>query len=110
MPFHIYCIDDPEKPGLRNRMRREHLEYMIAHKDQILFGGPLKGSDGGSIGSAFALSYETRAEVDAFLAHEPYAVAALFSRVEIFPIAVMVPEAHPGFLDQELERQKAIEV
>lgn len=110
MPFHIYCIDDPEKPGLRDRMRAKHLEYMIAHKDRILFGGPLKGRDGRSVGSAFALSYETRAEVDSFLANEPYATARLFLRVEIHPMAVMVPEAHPRFLAEELERQKAHEV
>ena len=105
MPYQLVCIDDPEKPGLRNRIRAEHLRYMIAHRDVILFGGPLKGPDGASIGSAFALSYDDRADVDAFLAEEPYTVAGLFSRLEIYPIAVMMPERRPGFLQEELARE-----
>lgn len=106
MPFHIHCHDDPAKPELRAQLRIIHLEYMIAHTDVILFGGPLKNASGLSIGSTFALAYETRAEVDAFLSKEPYALNGLFSSVDINPIAVMVPEAHPGFLEEELERER----
>lgn len=106
MPFHIHCHDDPHKPGLRERLRAAHLEYMIAHRDLILFGGPMKDADGRSIGSTFALRYETREQVDAFLAAEPYFVNGLFRSVEVNPMAVMVPEVHPGFLDEELERQR----
>lgn len=106
MPFHIHCHDDPAKPGLREKLRAEHLEYMIAHKRLILFGGPMKAPDGRSIGSTFALSCTTREEVDAFLAAEPYCVKGLFLSVEINEIAVMVPEAHPGFLEAELVRQR----
>lgn len=107
MPFQLVCLDDPEKPGLRSRIRAEHLRYMIDHRDVILFGGPLKSPQGISIGSAFALGYDDRAAVDAFLSKEPYTVAGLFSRVDIYPIAVMVPEQHPGFLQEELERELA---
>ncbi|MEJ8572580.1 YciI family protein [Microbaculum marinum] len=106
MPFHITCLDDPAKPGLRQKTRAEHLRYMIAHKDHILFGGPMRVEpDGPVVGSAFALDYETRAEVDAFLAGEPYYLAGLFESVVVRAIAVMVPERAPGFLEQELERE-----
>lgn len=109
MAFQIFCLDDPAKPGLRARIRAEHLRYMIAHRDRILFGGPMKTDPGGtSIGSAFALDYATRAEVDGFLASEPYSCAGLFSTVIVHPMAVMVPERHPGFLDEELARECAM--
>ncbi|WP_346915458.1 YciI family protein [uncultured Roseibium sp.] len=106
MPFHIHCHDDPEKPGLRTRLRAIHLEYMIAHKHLILFGGPLKDVEGKSIGSTFALSCDTQDEVDAFLAREPYSVNGLFSSVEVNPMAVMIPEARDGFLEDELQRER----
>lgn len=105
MPFHIHCHDDPAKPGLRAQLRASHLEYMIAHKHMILFGGPLKDDTGASIGSSFALDCATRAEVDLFLSAEPYCVHGLFKSVDVNPIAVMVPEAHDGFLEAELIRE-----
>lgn len=107
MAFHIYCIDDPGKPGLRQKTRPEHLRYMIDHKDRILFGGPIQAQPGGpTIGSAFSLDYEMRAEVDRFLANEPYYVAGLFESVVVRAIAVMVPEREPGFLEKELDRER----
>lgn len=107
MAFHLFCMDDPGKPGLRERIRARHLEYMIAHRERILFGGPLKADDGVmSVGSAFALDYETRAEVDAFLADEPYSQAGLFESVVVRRIAMMVPEKQRGFLEEELERER----
>ncbi|MEM6462024.1 MAG: YciI family protein [Pseudomonadota bacterium] len=106
MAFHIYCIDDPAKSDLRLETRPEHLRYMIAHKDRILFGGPIKNEpDGPTVGSAFALGYETRAEVDSFLENEPYFLAGLFESVVVRFIAIMVPEHNPGFLEKELERE-----
>lgn len=108
MPFQIFCVDDPGKRGLRQETRAEHLRYMIAHRDRILFGGPLKSEDGlRSIGSAFVLDHGTREEVDRFLAAEPYSAAGLFETVLIHPIAVMVPESRPGFLAEELDRELA---
>jgi uncharacterized protein YciI len=108
MRFLIYCIDDPKKPGSREKMRAEHLRYMIAHRDRILFGGPLRNAeDTRSIGSAFALDYDARADVDAFLAAEPYCAAGVFSSVTVHPLHVMVPERHPGFLDKQLEQELA---
>lgn len=106
MPFQIFCIDDPARPGLRERMRAKHLRYMMAHRDRVLFGGPIRDAeDRHSIGSAFALDYKTREEVDRFLAAEPYCVAGVFSSVSVHPIKVMVPEPHRGFLEEELQRE-----
>ena len=108
MPFQVFCLDDPEKPGLRRKIRATHLAYMIAHKQRILFGGPLKSDDrGASIGSAFVLACETREEVDRFLADEPYSKAGLFKTILVHPIAVMMPERRPGFLDEELAHELA---
>jgi uncharacterized protein YciI len=106
MPFQIYCIDDPAKPGLREKMRATHLRYMIKHRDRILFGGPIRDEAGRrSIGSAFAVDFKSRDEVDRFLAEEPYCIAGVFSSVAVHPMIVMVPERSPGSLEEELRRE-----
>lgn len=103
MAFHIHCMDDPAKPGLRETMRAEHLRYMIRHRDRILFGGPLRDAAGSrSIGSAFALDYTDIEDVERFLSEEPYNVAGVFISVSVHPMLVMVPERRPGFLEEQL--------
>lgn len=109
MPFQIYCIDDPARRGLREKMRATHLRYMIERRDRILFGGPIRDeANSRSIGSAFALDYSTREEVDQFLAAEPYCIAGVFSSVSVHPMSVMVPERYPGFLEEELQRELSV--
>ncbi|MEI2385517.1 YciI family protein [Breoghania sp. JC706] len=108
MPYVVHCIDRPDAGDLRQRTRAEHLEYMIAHGDRVAFGGPLQDDDGTKvIGSLMVLSFDTRAEVDAFLAAEPYARAGLFADLSVSRLRQMVPENPPGLLLRELEREQA---
>ena len=73
MPFVVYCLDRPDAGDLRQRTRADHLDYMIAHGDQVAFGGPLQTDDGSRvIGSLMVLSHETREAIDRFLDAEPY--------------------------------------
>jgi uncharacterized protein len=107
MPFLVYCVDRPDGTALRRRTRAAHLAYMIAHKDKLLLGGPLRQDDGvGTSGSAFVIDLPDRDAIHAFLRDEPYARAGLFESVIVRRIALMVPEAEPGFLDAELERER----
>jgi len=108
MPFVVYCIDRLDAGDLRQRTRAVHLEYMIAHQDHVVFGGPLQNDDGsGVVGSLMVLSYETREAVEAFLSAEPYSRAGLFAELKVSRIRQMVPEHPPGLLMKELERERA---
>jgi uncharacterized protein YciI len=107
MPFAVYCLDRSDAGDLRQRTRADHLDYMIAHGDQVVFGGPLQTDDGSRvIGSLMVLSHETREAVDGFLHAEPYARAGLFAEVRIARLRQMVPENPPGLLIRELERER----
>lgn len=107
MHFLVTCIDKADEAALRRQTRAVHLEYMIAHQDLIVAGGPLRSADGAAtIGSAFIIDLADRAAVDDFLADEPYARAGLFDSVTIVRIALMVPERHPGLLAAELARER----
>ncbi len=108
MLFCVLCIDRPGSAALRAATRAEHLEYMIAARGALRYGGPLTSDDGTlSLGSVFVIDLPDRRAVDAFLAAEPYCVARLFQSVSVLAMRQMVPEAVPGFLDRELSRERA---
>ena len=107
MPYMIYCLDLQDAGDLRKRTRAAHLEYMIAHQDKVLYGGPLQSDDGTRVlGSLMVLSLKTRDEVDAFLETEPYTQARLFSETRIARLRQMVPEHPPGLLQSELAQER----
>jgi uncharacterized protein len=104
----VHCIDKPGSADLRKNTRIAHLEYMIAAKSKITFGGPLLSDDGSTAGSAFAINVESHAEFEEFLAGEPYCQAGLFEKVQVHSLRQMMPENPEGLLDRELanERQR----
>lgn len=109
MPFMVYCIDDPKAGDLRRRTRAIHLDYMIAHKRYVAYGGPLQTDDGQAVlGSLMILRFDRREDVESFLSSEPYAQAGLFAEVRIVRIRQMVPENPPGLLLAELKRERTV--
>lgn len=108
MAFLIYCVDKPDSLGLRRRTRAAHLEYMIRHKALVRFGGPVVSDAGEAVGSLIVLDLDERSQVDMFLAAEPYNAAGLFESVLVRSFRQMVPEAKPGLLDEELQREQAL--
>lgn len=107
MLFCVTCIDKPNSAVLRAATRAVHLEYMIAAAERLRYGGPLiDEQSGGSAGSLFVIDLPGRAELDAFLADEPYNRGGLFQSVTVRVIRQMVPEISPGFLLQELARER----
>jgi uncharacterized protein YciI len=103
----VHCQDRPGGLPLRLATRPEHLEYMIAARDRLVFGGPLLSPDGDPVGSVFALRVDSLADADAFLAAEPYHRAGLFAEVRVQPMRQMMPEDPPGVLDRELAGELA---
>lgn len=103
----VLCRDRPGTQALRLATRPAHLEYMIAARSRLVFGGPLTAEDGLTIGSVFALRVADTSEASRFLASEPYHKAGLFESVVIHPMRQMVPEDSPGLLDTELDRARA---
>jgi uncharacterized protein len=109
MLFAFICFDQPGKALLRQEIRAEHIEYMIAVKSRTVFGGPLQDESGETtVGSIFAIDFFDRAAADAFIAEEPYTKSGVFSPPQIYPWKQMVPELEEGSLQRELKRQKAM--
>lgn len=85
MPFLIVARDHPGSAARRAELRPRHLEHLDRHADRLLAAGPMLGDDGTPIGSLILFDAEDRAEVDVFLAADPYAQADLFAEVEVRP-------------------------
>jgi uncharacterized protein YciI len=86
MPFVIVARDRPGSATQRAELRPAHIEHLDRHAARLLAAGPLLGEDGGTpCGSLIVLDTEDRAEVDAFVAADPYTKGGLFAEVEIRP-------------------------
>lgn len=109
MRFFVSCQDRPNSAQLRKRLRPDHLAYMIAARHDLVFGGPVMDDDmERTLGSMFVIEKPDRQAVDAFLANEPYFRNGLFESVVVRVVNVMVPEAFPGALELELEKETSL--
>jgi uncharacterized protein YciI len=88
--FVMTCIDHKDALDRRMGARPAHLEYVAANRATVKLAGPLLDDAGGMAGSLFIIEAETRAEVEAFNAADPYVLANVFERVDIraFKVAV----------------------
>lgn len=80
--------DDTEAPARRLAARGDHLALgaKMAAAGTMVYAGALLSEDGAMIGSAIVLNVSDRAELDAWLAVEPYVVTKVWQRMEITPI------------------------
>jgi uncharacterized protein YciI len=81
--FVMTCLDHED--GLAHRMlvRDRHLAYAAQHADMVKVGGPLLDDAGQMIGSFLLMEADTRAEIEAFSAADPYRSEGVFESVTI---------------------------
>jgi uncharacterized protein YciI len=86
MPYAIIAQDKPGHAALRAELRPAHLDHLARHAAKLLAAGPLLDEAGDApSGSLIILNAEDRAEVEAFLAADPYTQGGLFERVTVTP-------------------------
>lgn len=81
--FLLTRIDHQNAHELRLKTRADHLAYTGARRGMMKMAGPLVNDAGEMTGSMFVLEAPGRADVEAFAAADPYALAGLFERTEI---------------------------
>lgn len=90
--FVVHCQDKPGAQQIRLDNRAAHLEWLKANLDKIAMAGPVQTEDRtGMVGSVLVLNFAERAELDAFLAQDPYAKAGLFAAVTVLPYKKVLP-------------------
>jgi hypothetical protein len=90
--FVVHCKDKPGHSQVRLDNRAAHLEFLNKHLAHVVAAGPVQTDDRtGMVGSVLILDYADRAELDAFLAADPYAKAGLFESVTVLPWKKVLP-------------------
>ena len=94
MQFVVIAHDDTdaEAPGRRQAARQAHLEGArhLREEGAILTGGAILDEAGAMIGSVVIVDFETRADLDAWLASDPYVTGDVWRRIEVHPFRVAV--------------------
>jgi uncharacterized protein YciI len=87
--FVVYAIDKQNMADVRNACRPGHrarlrLEHALA-KPHV--GGPMLDAAGGMIGTMLVVAARSTADVEAYLAEDPYVLAGLYENVAIHEYA-----------------------
>lgn len=90
--FVVHCTDKPDSQHIRLDNRPRHLEYIKTNLDKVVMAGPVLSDDRQAmVGSILVLDFAERAQLDAFLAGDPYAQAGLFAGVTVLPFRKVLP-------------------
>lgn len=92
MQFLILAYDgtDEEAPQRRLAVREAHLALTerMAREGQHLYAAALLDDAGTMLGSVIISEFPSRAELDAWLAQEPYVTGNVWKRIEVTPCRV----------------------
>ncbi len=95
MLFALLCTDKPDSLDLRLHSRPAHVAFLNGLGDSLKLAGPFTDDAGQPTGSLVIIDAENRSAAQAIAARDPYAIAGLFSSVEIraWKWAIKNPEA-----------------
>ena len=90
MQFLIRAYDGEGKLDKRMEVRPRHLEGMKKLSAHIISAGGLLDDEGKMKGSALIMDFESRKELDDYIANEPYVIEKVWEKIEIEPINVVI--------------------
>ena len=90
MQFMIKALDGEGKLEKRMEVRPRHLESMKKLGAHIICAGGLLDDAGKMKGSVLILDFASRAELDTYLAAEPYVVEQVWETVEVETMNVVI--------------------
>ena len=93
MQFVIRAYDGAGKLDKRMEVRPRHLEGMKKLNEHIICAGGLLDDEGKMKGSALIMEFESRKELDDYLANESYVLEKVWEKIEVEPINVVIANA-----------------
>ena len=90
MQFVIRAYDGEGMLDKRMEVRPRHFEGMERMKEHTLCAGGMLDEDGKMIGSLLVMEFQTREELNEYLANEPYVVENVWERIEVERMNVVI--------------------
>ena len=90
MQFLIKAYDGPNMLEKRMEVRPKHLEGMSRLSEHIICAGGLLDDEEKMKGSALIMDFDSRSELDAYLAAEPYVLENVWQKIEVEPMNVVI--------------------
>ena len=90
MQFLIKAYDGEGMLEKRMEVRPRHLENMTRNKEHVVCAGGILDEAGKPIGSVLVLDFESRDQLDAYLAGEPYIIEKVWEDVKVEPLNVVI--------------------
>ncbi|MXV15397.1 YciI family protein [Hufsiella ginkgonis] len=80
-----YDFTDEQALDRRMAVRPDHLEgaRTLKSKNQFVLGGAMLNDDGKMVGSTMMVQFETPADLDEWLANEPYILRKVWDKVTV---------------------------
>lgn len=90
MQFIIRAYDGPGKLEERLAVRPDHLKNLQKVMDRVVCAGGLLDDQGKMKGSVLIMDFDSRAELDEYLASEPYVTAKVWDKIEVELMNVVI--------------------
>lgn len=99
MQFLVIAKDGTDEDALERRMRTRpaHLAGIgpLVDSGNVLVGGAILSGSGDMVGSMLLVEFPDRADVDAWLARDPYVTDEVWQQVEVHPFRTAVGAWQP---------------
>ncbi len=90
MQFIVKAYDGAGMLDKRMEVRPRHLEGMKRLSEHIICAGGLLDDQGKMKGSVLIMDFESRKELDDYIANEPYVVEKVWEKIEVDPLNVVI--------------------
>ena len=88
--FVIKAYDGKDKLDKRMEFRPRHLESIASWGKHVICAGGLLDENGKMKGSLLVMDFESREDVDRYLASEPYVIEQVWEKIEVEKMNVVV--------------------
>ncbi len=90
MQFAVIARDGESMLEKRMEVRPRHLANLAGIMDRVICAGGLLDENGRMKGSVMILDFDTREDLDAYLAAEPYIAEGVWADVRVEPMNVVI--------------------
>ena len=86
-----YDADDENALDRRQKVREAHLKQarLMKEKGHLIEGGAILNKDGQMAGSTLLCRFDSREELDRWIANDPYVLGNVWIKVEVKPIQLV---------------------